>query len=208
MLGLKVTTLHIHYVQWRVICSPNLVLPNCIEDFTQPPKPTSNLTVLFWGFTQPPNSFCLGLSSLYLWVWLLLLLLVCLLSLFSWWGKRLPFRRLLLGFCWILLSPRSTCLVHWAVSSLLPISWMASLDIWNQWCNLPVMPLCWWSVHTGRSRCMRPSFWFVLWCWGRSFWSLVGDTSKSTLCRSCLPSSPFLPLFWPALVPMVIVPAG
>ena len=38
--------MYIHYVQWRVVCSPNLVLPNCIEDFTQPPKPTSNLTVL------------------------------------------------------------------------------------------------------------------------------------------------------------------
>ena len=38
--------MYIHYVQWRVVCSLNLVLPSCIEDFTQPPKPTSNLTVL------------------------------------------------------------------------------------------------------------------------------------------------------------------
>ena len=50
--------MYIHYVQWRVVCSPNLVLPGCLEDFTQPPKPTSNLTVLaylFTGFTQPLN---------------------------------------------------------------------------------------------------------------------------------------------------------
>ena len=43
---LKQNWTYIHYVQWRVICSPNLVLPSCIGDFTQPPKPMSNLTVL------------------------------------------------------------------------------------------------------------------------------------------------------------------
>ena len=24
--------MYIHYVQWRVVCSPNLVLPSCLED--------------------------------------------------------------------------------------------------------------------------------------------------------------------------------
>ena len=43
---LKQNWTYIHYVQWRVICSPNLVPPSCIEGFTPPPKPTSNLTVL------------------------------------------------------------------------------------------------------------------------------------------------------------------
>ena len=58
----------------------------------------------------------------------------------------------------------------------------------------------------GWTRCMGPSFWFVLWHWGRSFWILGGGTTMSTLYKSCLPSSPFLLLSWPVLVWMVIVP--
>ena len=201
--------MYIHYVQWGVICSPNLVLPSCIEGFARPPKPTSNLTVLPICSEDLLNllTICLVLSRLYLWVLPLLLLLICLLFLFSWRVGHLPFQQYLPGFCWILLWPRLTCLVRRAASSLLSDSWMASLDIWSQWRNLSVMPLCWWSVHTGCNKCTRPSFWFVLWHWGWSFWSLVGGTSTSTLCRSCLPSSPFLPLFWFPLLPMAIVPA-
>ena len=167
----------------------------------------SNLTVLPICSEGLLDLLTICFSCLYLWVSLSLLLLTWLPSLFSWPVKHLPFRRQLPGFCWILLLPHLTCLVHWAVSSLLSVFWMVSLGIWSPWCNLSVMLLCRWSVRTGRNTCMRPSFWFVLWCWGWSFWSLVGGTSTSTLCRSCLLSSPFLPLFWFPLLLMAIVPA-
>ena len=199
--------MYIHYVQWRVVCSPNLVLPSCIEDFTQPPKPTSNLTILPISSEGLLNLLTLLASSLHASTCGCHFCCSCWFACFSWPVYCLPFQRLPSGFCWILLSPRSTCLVRWAVSSLLSVSWMVSLDIWSRWHILSVMLLCRWSVCTGCSRCTRPSFWFVLWHWGWSFWSLVGDTSTSTLCRSCLPTSRILPLFWLALVSMVIVPA-
>ena len=102
----------------------SLVLPGCIEDFTQPPKLLSTFPVLPICSEGLLNllTICLVLSYLYPWESLLLLLLIWLLSLFSWPVGHLPFWQYLPDFCWILLLPRSTCLVRQAVSSLLSVS--------------------------------------------------------------------------------------
>ena len=109
-------------VKSRLLSS--LVLPSCIEDFTQPPKLLSIFPVLpicSEGLLDL-LTICLILSCLYPWVSLLLLLLIWLLFLFSWPVGHFPFRRYLPDFYWILLLPRSTCLVRRAVSSLLSVS--------------------------------------------------------------------------------------
>ena len=165
----------------------------------------SNLTVLPISSEDLLDLLTICFSCLCLWVSLSLLLLICLPSLLFWLVTHLPFRRHLPGFCWILLLLRSTCLVYRAVSSLWLVSWMASLGLWSPWHNLSVTLLCWWSVHTGCNTCMQQSFWFVLWHWGWSFWSLVGGTSTSAVCRSYPQASPFLLLFWSPLLRMAIV---
>ena len=128
-----------------VVCSPNLVLPSCIEDFTHPLNPMSNLTVLPICSQGLLNllTTCLILSRLHLWVLLLLLLLIWLLFAFSWQVEHVPS-----GNIFQASAGSSSCLARPARSTGLSLPCYQSLE-WCRWTSEIGGATCLWCPYAG-----------------------------------------------------------